>query len=232
MNIEGEFTDPRCRMGMLDSYTARRSIVGAVHDVLPRFTGVLLDVGCGYMPYKDIILSPPSMVVRYIGLDLAGNEYCKPDLEWDGQTIPLPSETVDCVMATEVFEHCQKPEVVMAEIFRVLKPGGMLFLTVPFLWPIHCAPHDEYRYTSFALERHLANAGFKNISLHALGGWDACLAQMVGLYVRRRPMPAFKRKVISWMALPIVRWLALRDRPSDKFGDNTMYTGLSGTAQK
>ena len=97
------------------------------------------------------MLSAPSRVEKYIGLDLKDNIYQKPDVEWDGRTIPLADNSIDCALAMEVLEHCPEPEVVLREALRVLKPGSSLFLTVPFVWPLHDVPHDEYRYTPFAL---------------------------------------------------------------------------------
>jgi SAM-dependent methyltransferase len=120
----------------------------------------------------------------------------------------------------------------MREALRVLRPGGLLFFTVPFLWPLHEVPHDEYRYTPFALERHLRNAGFEQIKLRALGGWDASLAQMIGHWALRRPMSPRKRAILSRLALPIVRFLAGRDQPPREFGESSMITGISGTAIK
>ena len=91
----------------------------------------VLDVGCGRMPYKSVILAPPSKASRYIGLDLAGNTFGKPDIEWDGTTIPLADNSVSGVIATEVLDDCPDVANVLREIFRVLEPGGLFFLTAP-----------------------------------------------------------------------------------------------------
>ena len=53
------------------------------------------------------------------------------------------------------------------------------------LWPLHDVPYDECRYTPFAIKRHLRNAGFEQFRLKPLGGWDASLAQMIGLWILR-----------------------------------------------
>ena len=226
------FLNPLPSPTTLDGFGVRRAILNALCCELKSFRGTVLDIGCGYMPYKSLVLAPPSCTERYIGLDLHDNVYQKPDLEWDGRTIPLEDSSVDYALATEVFEHCPDPELVMREAFRVLKPGGMVFFSVPFLWPLHDVPHDEYRFTPFALERHLRNAGFEQVALKPLGGWDASLAQMLGLWVRRRRMSSTKRAIFSRLALPVVRYLFSRDKPPSKFGESCMITGISGTASK
>ncbi len=227
-----DFLNPLCSPKTLDLFIARRAILEALRNHLPYFHGTVLDIGCGYMPYKPLVLNPPSRAEKYIGLDLKDNAYQKPDLQWDGRAIPLEDGSVDCALTTEVLEHCPDPDTVMRQALRVLRPGGLLFFTVPFLWPLHDVPHDEYRYTPFALERHLRNAGFGQIMLSALGCWDASLALMIGLWIRRRPMSQHTRAILSRLALPVVRYLAERDRPSHTFTESSMITGVAGTATK
>jgi SAM-dependent methyltransferase len=228
-----EFLEPRASPLTLDSFGVRRAILRDLRSELPNLSGAVLDIGCGYMPYKSLLLAPPSRATRYIGLDLVTSLYtAQPDLAWDGRQIPLSEAAVDCAIATEVLEHCPAPEVVLRETLRVLRPGGRLFFTVPFLWPLHDVPYDEYRYTPFAVQRHLSSAGFVEIHLRPLGGWDASLAQMIGLWVRGRPMSPSLRRVFSWVALPMVRSLLRRDKLPESFAENVMITGLSGTAEK
>jgi SAM-dependent methyltransferase len=239
MNDVAEYHDylnPRPSANKLDLYVGRRALLNAVKGQLTRFHGTVLDIGCGSMPYKPLLLQPPTRVRQYIGVDLPDSGHGRADVEWDGRALPAQSASVDCAIATEVFEHCPEPEVVMREAWRVLKPGGFLFFTVPFLCPLHCSPNDQYRYTPFALQRHLRQAGFAQIEMKALGGWDASLAQMIGLWVRRRPMPGplrrLVRSLLSYLALPLVRGLRTLDSPPDVYTDQTMITGISGTAVK
>jgi SAM-dependent methyltransferase len=220
---------------VIDIYGVRKAILEALRMSLPLLKGVLLDVGCGDMPYKSLLLSEHSRVTKYIGLDLAVNPIysnVRPDLTWDGESIPSANESVDCAIATELFEHCPSPEIVMREINRVLKPGGSLFFTVPFLWPLHDVPYDQYRYTPFSLERHLKNSGFQTVEIKALGGWDASLAQMIGLWVNRRPLSYLKRKLLQYLTLPLIGLLVRNDTRPDKFDENAMSTGYFGIACK
>jgi SAM-dependent methyltransferase len=232
MRSHEDYLDPRCTLSSLDVFAARRAILDALKARLGDLSGTLLDVGCGYSPYRSLVLTPPSRVRTYIGLDVPGTLYDAPDLMWDGWTIPLKDGTVDCALATEVLEHCPDTGRVLGELHRTLKRGGLLFFTVPFLWPLHNVPHDEYRFTPFSLERHLQNSGFEEIELNAFGGWDASLAQMIGLWVRRRQMARWKRNFLSALAVPVIQSLRRLDRRPQEFGDDSMVTGLWGTARK
>jgi hypothetical protein len=111
----------------------------------------------------------------------------------------------------------------------------MLFFTVPFLWAIHDFPNDQYRFTPYALDRHLRKAGFQDVKMRALGGWVASLAQMIGLWAGRRPMPRIPRAIVSRLAVPVVSFLLKWDAPPSvpfDFDATIMITGIAGTAVK
>jgi SAM-dependent methyltransferase len=196
-------------------------------------TGVLLDVGCGWSPYRSVVTGPGSPVASYLGLDLEGGTYAsEPELKWDGTRIPLGPASVESAMATEVLEHCPDPDIVLSEIWRVLKPNGILFITVPFLWPLHDVPYDEYRYTPFSLSRHLRRAGFESIEITALGGWSAALATMIGLWVQRSPMAVMRRRILQVLLFPLYRRLIRWDVAPVNFEKPCMITGLTAIAIK
>jgi len=78
--------------------------IKAFQETLPQLQGTLLDIGCGQMPYKPLLLSEESNVEKYIGIDLEGGRHfqrSQPDLLWDGKTIPLDDESIDCAIAKE-----------------------------------------------------------------------------------------------------------------------------------
>lgn len=230
------FLDPTCRPETLDRYHIRRSILDALRSILPLMKGTVLDLGCGDMPYRSLFESRDAPVTRYLGLDLADASVPRtgpaPDLTWDGSTIPMKRESIDWAIATEVLEHCPDREAVMREVARVLKPGGRFFATAPFLWPLHEVPHDEARPTPFALRRELAAAGLTVERMESLGGWDQSLAQMIGLWVRRRPMQSRYRVPLGWLAAPLVRLLAHRPWDPEGFGESQMLTGTWFLARK
>ena len=217
-------------------YVPRTSILKAIRGVIPSFSGHVLDLGCGFMPYRELVESNPN-VAKYTGLDVETSAIygsAKPDLTWDGSRIPLDDNTIDCVMATEFLEHHSDPANVLKEIFRVLKPGGLLFGTVPFIWNLHEIPHDEYRYTPYSIERLLNSAGLSEVDLKGLGGWNASLAQMIGLWITFAKMPGVVRMISKIALFPVFVLLVKSDRPPTSFDDaeNSMFTGLSFTARK
>ncbi|WP_338359082.1 class I SAM-dependent methyltransferase [Yeosuana marina] len=230
------FTDIEFNYKVLDRYYVRTSIFEAIKISLFHFKDNLLDIGCGKMPYRDYVLKH-SKVKSYVGLDIEmALEYdtsVKPDFTWDGETMPFENESFDCALGTEVLEHCPEPAIILNEVYRVLKPEGIFFFTVPFLWNLHEVPNDEYRYTPFSLERHLKNAGFNEIEIKATGGWHASMAQMLGLWVRRSPMSKMKRKYLSLALKPIISYLIKIDKNTKvNFVNGQMITGLYGTAKK
>ena len=136
-------------------------------------------------------------------------------------------------MATEILEHCAEPELVLSEIHRVLKPDGRLFVTVPFIWNLHEIPNDEYRYTPYSLKRHLENAGFRDVVIKPLGGWNMALAQMLGLWLGFAPLPRFSRRLFRMLLFPVFYCLVKTDRKFSEFDGarGSMFPGLQPPRQ-
>lgn len=231
----GDFLDLKLNEKNLDTYYIRQSILNALTQTLPSFNGKLLDIGCGKMPYKNFVIEN-SKVTEYIGLDIAHalqySQTVEPDYLWDGIIMPFESCSFNSAVGTEVLEHCPEPEIILKETYRVLKPNGVFFFTVPFLWNLHETPNDQYRYTPYSLDRHLSNSGFTEIEIKATGGWHGSLAQMLGLWVRRAPMTANKRKWLSKILKPVIQYLIKKDRTVKVLREGQMITGLYGTAKK
>ena len=69
----------------------------------------------------------------------------------DACSLKFAENSFDLVCMMEVLEHISTPHLAISEIYRVLKPSGTLIMSTPFLFGIHDAPHDYYRYTKYGL---------------------------------------------------------------------------------
>lgn len=228
------FLSPKAKPGTLDRYRLRGDILRAIREGFLDARGSVLDIGCGDQPYRTVLLAPSGPFTQYTGLDLQGSAYyaTAPDLFWDGQTIPCADDSFDAVLCSEVLEHTPNPVGLLREASRVLKPGGAIVCTTPFFWPLHEVPNDSQRLTPFSLERYLKEASFESIVIKAHGGWDASLAQMIGLWVDLRPMSPRQRSRLQTILGPVIRYLNKRDCAPTVFAHCEMLTGMSATAQK
>ena len=220
----------------LDQFVVKAALDAVIKEQLINFHGNILDVGCGKMPYKSLILENYS-IQSYVGLDIENareyDKYVKPDVIWNGKEMPFADGSFDTAMATEVLEHCFEPSVLLRESHRILKSKGLLFFTVPYLWPLHETPNDAYRYTPWSIEMHLKNAGFREIKIHPMGGWHAAMAQMMGLWVARSPLSRTSRSILTRLAIPIMKYLLTKEKGKKvTFAEGQMITGLYGTARK
>jgi SAM-dependent methyltransferase len=217
----------------IDRWIVRQSIFRVIEKTVPQLQGSLLDVGCGRMPYRSFILGN-SRVDSYTGLDIEGaliyEEGLKPDVTWDGRRMPFDNASFDCALATEVFEHAPDARALLDEIRRVLKPGGVLCFTTPFLWPYHEVPHDSQRWTSFGLESLLAGAGFSSIEVRSIGNWHSSLAQFLGLWTARAPLPRLVRAGLRYPLFALQKILMRYDGDSAP-RETAMPRMLGGTAR-
>lgn len=130
--------------------------------------GDIIDIGCGKSKYKKFILSLPQ-AKSYTGLDfyVAKNVDIVADLN---KKIPLEDNKFDTAICISVLEHLLEPQNALNEIYRILKPGGYLLLSTPWIYPYHGEPNDYFRYSKDCLEYLLKKAGFKIISISSTGG--------------------------------------------------------------
>lgn len=75
--------------------------------------------------------------------------------------IPVDDDFFDTIICNAVLEHVENPEEVLGEFSRVCKPGGVLYLCVPFMQPEHLDPTDFQRYTEDGLRREVERHGFE-----------------------------------------------------------------------
>jgi SAM-dependent methyltransferase len=144
-----------------------------VRRLLPLMTGRLLDLGCGSAPYREDILTA---VEAYVGVDWPGtlHDARRIDVFADlAAPLPFADACADTVTVFKVLEHLREPGRFLRECARVLRPGGRIVILVPFLWQVHEAPHDYFRYTRYGLEYLLTEAGFDDVSVREKTGfWE------------------------------------------------------------
>lgn len=121
-----------------------------------RCRGVLLDLGCGTQPYRSLY---HKVFQKIVAADYASRS--RLDATVDVCALPFLDGTVDVVLFTEVVEHVVEGLRAFREISRVLKPGGVLLLTWPFIYPLHELPRDYVRYTEFAISEFCRRSGLE-----------------------------------------------------------------------
>jgi len=132
--------------------------------------GTLLDVGCGSRPFAPLFRG---FAERYLGLDLPGSPDLtrgRPDVYGDAGRLPIRSGSVDTVLSLSMFDLVPEPAAVLAELRRVLAPGGVLILEFVQTVPVYRGSPDLWRFTRPGVERLLSNAGLEPVEIIALGG--------------------------------------------------------------
>lgn len=167
------------------------------------FKGRVLDVGGGrrrggWRPPADC---------RWVIADL--DRRLVPHVAADIVALPFKDGAFDAVKATEILEHVPEVERALVECRRVLRPGGHLVITVPFLERLHGDPDDYARYTRSMWERLLARAGLRAIAIEPQGAYFTHLAGLLRFLVLRAPRPV---RWAGYATFPLLDLLAGLDR--------------------
>lgn len=151
--------------------------------------GHFLDLGCGNKPYESLY-NPKTE--QQVGCDVIQSDQNRVDVICLATELAFPDARFDSVLCTQVLEHVFDHNKMMKEVFRVLKPGGHVILTVPFAWELHEEPYDFFRYTKHALKELFEQTGFQIDYIKPNGGKWAAIYQLRNnmLYT------SFKKKTI------------------------------------
>lgn len=148
----------------------RVMIYERVKDFVTRFSikGKILDLGAGnVLRYKSLFKEAD----QYLTQDHKEAANHKHDFVCDASKVPASDASFDNIICTQVLEHVPDPFAIMAEIARLLKPGGFLILSVPQANEIHEAPYDFFRYTKYGIAELAAKSGLKIEEIHGLGDY-------------------------------------------------------------
>ena len=218
------------------TYNIDQFVISSVSELGP--DKLLLDAGAGESRFKTRLKN-----VRYIAIDTAWGDprwdYSKIDVVGSVDRLPFDSNVFDTIICTQVLEHVKKPQLVLNELFRVLKPGGVVCISAPQGWGVHQAPHDYFRFTCYALSYLLRNAGFGKISIKPSCGYYSYLANRLTIFpktlfwqIQNRWLRAFllPLEILSYIFFVVVFPLILNSLDSlDRQCDYTLNYFVKGT---
>lgn len=144
---------------------------------------IILDLGCGTKPYKSLF----GFSDKFVGFDIEKNE--KVDVigfNWD---LPFHDNEFDALISTQVLEHTAKITETVSEIRRVVKNNGLIFISAPFVFPIHGAPYDYYRFSKYGLLEIFK--GFEFIEITPLNGFINTHLRLVNIFLNNIPFSKY-----------------------------------------
>lgn len=193
------------------NYSVRRYFVDEFHfryvPLLPAGSHVL-DLG-GNKTHKRGMFNIEDYKLRVVYLNLSTSKH--PDVQADCRQLPFADFSFNAVICAEVLEHVSEPTGVLREISRILRPGGTLLATVPFLYPVHADPHDFGRYTDHYWTGVLKESGFEDMTIERQGLFFSVLANFFKLYANRMYRRPF-RDLAKWPVGMFQRWAFKRDQ--------------------
>ena len=162
-------------------------------------SGTILDLGCGTVPYLDYYKE------RFSKTILADYEARSPytNCFMDAHKITLKDSSIDCVLLIEVVEHLHDPKTALSEISRVLKPGGSLIITWPFMHGMHEIPNDYTRFTEFGMFGLLRHCDLEVVKFTRRGGILTVCAEIL-FYLLSGFILHLRRKsiILDWLFRP------------------------------
>ena len=184
-------------------WLCRRELALALFKLAPRLSGAVLDFGSGSQPYRSLLTN----CSRYVSLEFdtpQNRERKVANIFYDGHSIPAEDSSYDGILSTQTLEHVPNPDIIVAEWTRVLKEGGLLLITLPFMWPEHEMPYDFQRYSSGGLRLLLEKSGFEILEQHRLLSDCRAPAQLFLAWIFDSILVKCRPKVLRFILIPLV----------------------------
>lgn len=185
-------------------YFSRKGVAKYMAILGPKIYGRTLDVGCGGKHYENLCKSK-----EYIGLEIDSENNRKSknaDYFYDGKTFPFEDNFFDSLVTNQVFEHVFNPDKFLEESYRVVKPGGIMLMTVPFVWDEHEQPYDYARYTSFGIRALLEKNGFEVLEIHKSIDDIRAIFQLLITYIHKKTYSNSKLLNLFMTVLLMAPW--------------------------
>jgi len=147
------------------TFVLQRIIQQDIRKYAQNITGIVLDVGAGTGPYEHYF----SKVLRYVKADIVCNGDIKPDVVCSAESLSFSQNVFDALLCFQVLEHIPNPVRFVREARVVLKNGGYLLITAPFIYSYHDRI-DYQRFTHIWWEKKLVSEGFEIICIQKQGG--------------------------------------------------------------
>jgi len=161
-------------------FFVRREIYYFLKNNSNFLSGSMLDFGCGSKPYKNLFKN----CQNYLSIDvLSDKENVKPDIFYNGTKLPFADNIFDSILCTEVFEHVEKLDDIINELYRVLKPGGRMIVTTPFMCMEHEMPYDFRRLSFNGLSNLMKKNNFKILASQKLLNNFHVFFQILNFYI-------------------------------------------------
>ncbi|MFA7301086.1 MAG: methyltransferase domain-containing protein [Candidatus Shapirobacteria bacterium] len=184
-------------------------------DHIQEYRGVVLDIGGRD---RGSFKKPKAVVDRWIFADIEAKHH--PDIVLDVAHMDVIStESIDVVNCIELFEHVQEIDKGITECYRVLKNGGTIIISIPFLFPIHADPSDYQRWTNHKWDNILHSVGFKSINIKPMGGFFTTLSDMVSMFINELPLIL---RLSRFILIPILSLLVRLDNTKLVKNNNTL----------
>jgi SAM-dependent methyltransferase len=150
---------------------------------------LFVDIGCGLRPFvQDNCLYVE--VYPSITADLIVEPTCR---------YPIKSNSMDGVGCFAVLEHTRQPWVVAEEIYRILKPGGAVYIDWPFLQPVHGYPSHYFNATRNGLLSLFVDLGIEVDIINTFSNQtpDHTVNWVLGKLIRDIPDPQLRKRVLA-----------------------------------
>lgn len=186
----------------------------------------VLNVGAGGEVFDRVMAAARPLSLHVTSTDVDPER--APDIVDDITRSTLADESFDAVVIMEVLEHVMAPQAAADEVLRILKPGGRLILSTPFIFPIHDRPYDFFRYTKFGL-RHLFRS-FEDVRLSERDGWAEA---MLVLLARAGVGRGRAGRIVSLVTIPLaLALLPLARGVSAVYGNDYLTSGYVLSARR